>query len=280
MSVARQRVLLCCAAMLTRRYGTILAGAAALVALAPATAVAAPGSATMFVHSAKSGKIEDGKLTLRGVGRHVTWAASDGERSARVRIPTMHRALFARLAPPVTGTLHVAGHRGGEEPTFRLSRPRFNASRGTVSYRVRRVRKRTHARAAGLAKPRSFGAASLSVLSDDRDCLTMMENNTGHPLQLARAEVNGTWTTSPGTPGQTVLAPGHGTTWEAAGDGCGHTVDWQTTDVPGGALITISTAFDTGTPAPPYSCEASAGFGCTELSQNLVGFVNWGVHTQ
>ena len=38
-----------------------------------------------------------------------------------------------------TGTLHVAGHRGGDELTFKLSRPRYNAARRTVSYKIRRL---------------------------------------------------------------------------------------------------------------------------------------------
>jgi hypothetical protein len=39
----------------------------------------------------------------------------------------------------VTGVLHVAGYHGGDEPTFRLSQPRYSPSRQTVSYTVQRL---------------------------------------------------------------------------------------------------------------------------------------------
>jgi hypothetical protein len=46
----------------------LVAVATGLLAVAP-TASAAPGSATMFVHSAKSGELAGGRLTLHDVGR-------------------------------------------------------------------------------------------------------------------------------------------------------------------------------------------------------------------
>jgi hypothetical protein len=105
-------------------------------------------------------------LTLRGVGRRVTWAAHPG-RFGVLSVKRLHRLLFTPRTPSATGTLHVAGQRGGEELVLRLSRPRYNASRGTVSYRVRRLNKRTlpsrTARASGF-RARQFGAASLSIV--------------------------------------------------------------------------------------------------------------------
>ena len=41
---------------------------------APASAQVPPAGHTVFVHSALSGKLDGGRLTLRGVGRRVTWA--------------------------------------------------------------------------------------------------------------------------------------------------------------------------------------------------------------
>jgi hypothetical protein len=120
--------------------------------------------ADVYVQSAKSGELGGGRLTLRAVGRRVTWAAHPG-RFGVVSVKRLHRLLFTPSTPSATGTLHVAGQRGGEELVLRLSRPRYNASRGTVSYRVRRLNKRRlpspAARQSGNLM-RRFGAASLS----------------------------------------------------------------------------------------------------------------------
>jgi hypothetical protein len=53
---------------------------------------------TVFVHSAQSGELGGGRLTLRGVGRLVTWSQPSG-RSGVLSITQMHR-LLSRLASP------------------------------------------------------------------------------------------------------------------------------------------------------------------------------------
>jgi hypothetical protein len=74
--------------------------------------------------------------------------------------------MWAGVAAPARR--HVAGHSGGQEPIFRLSRPRYNAVRRTVSYRARPLNNKrlpgrlVDAAAAGAA--RGFGEASLSVV--------------------------------------------------------------------------------------------------------------------
>ena len=132
---------------------------------APAYAQAPPAGHTVFVHSALSGKLDGGRLTLRGVGRRVTWAHDSG-RSGVMAIKRLHRRLFSRRISAATGTLHVAGHRGGDELTFKLTRPRYNLARRTVSYQVKRLSggrlPRPAAQAAGGA--RRFGPASLSIV--------------------------------------------------------------------------------------------------------------------
>jgi hypothetical protein len=147
---------------LRRRPAVLVAVfAAGLLAAVPASAQA-PIDA-MFVHSAKSGELGGGRLTLQGGGPRVTWAHRSG-RSGVMPVRRMHRRVFSGAKPTATGTLHVAGHRGGQELTFRLSRPRYNAARGTVSYPVRRMKGRLPGRAAGAAGiARRFGAASLSI---------------------------------------------------------------------------------------------------------------------
>ena len=75
-----------------------------------------------------------------------------------------------------TGTLHVAGHHGGDEPAFALSRPRYDRDRRTVSYRAKpindgRVPRGAAARAA--QKATSFGAASLTIQAAPPPALTV-----------------------------------------------------------------------------------------------------------
>jgi hypothetical protein len=167
-----------------------------LVALAPASA----HGATTVVHSAESGKLAGGGLTLYGVGRKVTVTTNAG-RSPVVRVKTMHRRLFSPRTP-ATGTLHVDGHHGGDEPTFRLSRPRYNAARRTVAYRAKPLNNKPLPRAA--ATVRRFGAASLTiaphaaVMGGDyggNDCYNQFINETGYGMQFqsANKQPGDTW---------------------------------------------------------------------------------------
>jgi hypothetical protein len=169
------------------RLAGLAAVAVVLVALTPASA----HGATMFVHSARSGELAGGRLTLHGVGPNVTWATTAG-RSGVVPVARAHRRIFMRNAP-ATGTLHLAGHQGGDEPTFRLSGPRYNASRQTVSYRAKpldnKPLRRRAAGAGGRAAARRFGAASLSIVPHSTatnrvNCYTTFWNATRTALQV------------------------------------------------------------------------------------------------
>ena len=131
---------------------------------APVSAQAPPRDGTVFVHSAESGKLSGGRLTLLGVRPRVTWTHESG-RSGVMAVRQMHRMLFTPTSPEATATLHVAGHRGGDEPTFKLSDPRYNRARHTVSYKAKPLNNKTlpgrAVRAAATA--RTFGAASLTI---------------------------------------------------------------------------------------------------------------------
>ena len=59
----------------------------------------------------------------------ITWGES----------PNPRPRAFPPKPATATGTLHVAGHHGGDELTFKLSRPRYNAARRTVSYKIKRL---------------------------------------------------------------------------------------------------------------------------------------------
>ena len=139
---------------------------AAVVAASPAEAQTPPAGSSMFVQSAKSGELRGSRLALHGVSQRVTWAHNSG-RSGVMAVRRLHRLLFARAKPAPTGTLHVAGHRGGDELTFKLSRPRYNRARRTVSYRAKPLTSKPlpgqAIHSAGAA--RDFGAASLSIIA-------------------------------------------------------------------------------------------------------------------
>jgi hypothetical protein len=190
--------------------------AAGLAALAPASASASRG-ATMFVHSASSGELRGDRLTLRGVGRHVGWTTNGG-RSGRVSIARLHRRLFSPGRAPASGTLDIAGGRPGSELALELSRPRYDARRQTVAYRVKRLRtRRSGSGRAGAAAqrplPRRFGPASLTIVGSPRvrggiwshDCQTRAYNGTNHGVNGAgynlRVISATNWDTDTWTPG-------------------------------------------------------------------------------
>jgi hypothetical protein len=213
---------------------------AGLLAAALVSAEAARGGATMSVHAAKGGELGGSRLILRGVGRRVTWVTHAG-RSGVVSINRLHRRLF-QPGTPATAALHVAGRPGGAEPTFRLTRPRYNAARRTASYRVKRLNKRRPSRAAsgaaGFRRPRRFGAASLSIvgapqiMSGDNggnDCSVTVTNSTPWPLQATGEAKWPTDTWDPGIPFADVLPQGQSISWGSDGGlfrGCSVTGQW------------------------------------------------------
>jgi hypothetical protein len=245
----------------------------------------------VLVHSASSGELQGKRLTLRGVGRHVTWVHNGG-RSGRVTIRRMHRRIFTRTA---TGTLHVAGHSGGQEPAFRLSRPRYNAGRETVSYRVKRLnRVRLPGRAAGPAQSGSqFGAASLSIVphaqvmggdNGGNDCGIGLVNETGYGVQATGASKWDTDTWDPAIPsGQTVTSHSQNqgrdlhAFWQSDGGlwrGCSNTATWQLVvdpndptqaPPPQGVTYTFNVGWAWGAGSPTFSCTSTnAQFTCLQ----------------
>jgi hypothetical protein len=155
-----------------RRAGLVAALAAGLFAVGLA---GAPGaSALKFKHSAKSAELRDGRLILRGVSGRVSYLASSG-RWATARLKRVHMGVFLP-GRPATARLHEAGHRAGDDLSFRLTRPVYNAARRTVSFRARSLD--TTARAADAARRHSLPAA-LSRLG--RSSLTVSSHPTVAP---------------------------------------------------------------------------------------------------
>jgi hypothetical protein len=263
------------------RLAVLAAVAAALVALTPASA----HGATMFVHSARSGELAGGRLTLHGVGPNVTWTSTAG-RSGVAPVARAHRRIFM-LSAPATGTLHV-GHRGGDEPTFRLSRPRYNASRQTVSYRAKPLNnkplRRRAARAGGRRGARRFGAASLSIVPHSTvlnrvNCYTTFVNATRTALQVGsvtKALTDG-WDSGwfPPKLGLYVQANG-GDAWESYGievQSCGNSVTYKivgTTDT-----ITFSMSLD-GTEYSNTCTSTNPQFVCAN-QVDKPGYAEWNI---
>ena len=278
-----------------RVVGVVLA-AVGLFALLPMSASA--GSGMVLVHSAASGELQGKRLTLRGVGRHVTWVHNGG-RSGRVTIRRMHRRIFIRTA---TGTLHVAGHSGGQEPAFRLSRPRYNAGRGTVSYRVKRLnRVRLPGRAAGPAQSASrFGAASLSIVPHEQvmggdnggnDCGVGLVNETGYGVQVTGSSKWDTDSWDPAIAGGQIV-PSHSKVptgsdlrafWQSDGGlwrGCSNTATWQLVvdpndpaqaPPPQGVTYSFSVGWGWGSNSPTFGCNSTnAQFTCIQSGNYFI----------
>jgi hypothetical protein len=272
-----------------------------LVALAPATATAGatPSGSTVFTHSAKSGELGGGRLTLHGVSRRVTWVINSG-RSGVVSVRRLHAKLFAPGTPPATGTLHVAGDRGGDEVTFSLSRPRYSASRHTVSYAAKPLNHRSlpsrSARAAQSASAQQFGAASLSIVGAPEvsggdngglDCHQTLQNNTVHLLGASGESKWDTDTWDPGIPFQYNLdALGSVISWGSDGGllrGCSNTGQWtfipspSTGDPnPPNVTFTMTTTYPwSGTPTNTCTSTDPQDFPCLANGINSAGNATW-----
>ena len=272
---------------LVRLAGLVLVGAG-LCAFVPATASAA--GATLFTQSAKGGELESGRLTLRGVSGRVTYVLNNG-RPGTLSVGRLHR----RLLPPglpATGTLHVAGYRGGDEPSFRLSKPRSSAARHTVSYRARRLDGKPLPSAA--ARAGGFGAASLSIVPHPRltggdnggnDCSTTLTNNT--PF-LFQASAEGKWDTDtwdPGIPFQYYLdGDGSVITWQSDGGlwrGCSNSGGWTIVpdpynQNPPSATVTTSTTYPWTDPFSNTCTSTNPAFTCQAVN-NYAGNASWSI---
>ena len=257
----------------------------------------------MVMHSAKSGELKDGRLILRGVRGRVTWTGNDG-RFGVVSVERMHRRLFLPGIPYATGLLHVAGHRGGDEPTFKLSRPRYSAARRTVSYRAQRIRRRGSSRgsadAAQTSTPRRFGAASLSIIphrrltsEDAHHCAVRISNETGYGLKQVSHSHWDTDTWNPELPDGTVITSrpqtrsGEDTEafWESDGGfwrGCSATAIWELVvdpndptqaPPPAGAGFRIGLRWRWGEAAEPTCGSTSPELICVEAPANPNGWI-------
>jgi hypothetical protein len=244
-----------------RFAGIVVVAVAGLFALAPAAGALPAGSAVVFTHSAKSGELGGGRLTLHGVRRQVTWA-SNGGRFGMASVRRMHGVLFSPGITSATGTLHV-GQRRGDALTFRLSRPRYNASRRTVSYRAKPLRR-------GARMPRRFGAASLSLLDAPQvsrplnaSCNTSVTNGTKSDLKVTKADQQSSdsWAGS-GDPQGSVAHPLGALSWASNGGG----LDWDHcyTDITV-QVVGTATTFDV------YTVRGANGFSINRCTPNDSG---------
>ena len=236
--------------------------------LVAALAGASPASADVVVsHAAKSGALRDGRLILRGVGGRASYV-TDAGRSGTTAVRRMHERAFLP-GKPATGTLHIAGSGGGQEPAFRLTKPRYDASRRVVSYKAEPLRSAsaagTVARASALQAPRRFGAASLSILphpslaaggGGGHDCIMQVGVDPGGGAANLRLQSSAKWDTddwSMAPPSDILVADK--ATMESQGGlwrGCGFSTVWESL----GATITVAVSWPWND-APTTSCTVS-----------------------
>ena len=225
-------------------------------------------------HSAQSGELRGGRLILRGVSGRASYVTDDG-RSGTTSVRRLHRRVFLP-GKPATGVLHIAGARGGREPTFRLTRPRYAASRRTVSYRAKPIGGASAsggvARAAALTAPAEFGAASLSILphpslgsgSGGRACEVQIENaGSPHSERLNRQSFS-KWDTDDWIDGENPpwqIDANRATTVGSIGGlfrGCGNETVWQASTWDGKvATLTVDVSWQWRDPAPTTSCTST-----------------------
>jgi hypothetical protein len=276
----------------------VSAACLAAVLAAGMLASASPASADIAVsHSAKGGELRGGRLILRGVsGRVSWWHVTDANTSGTESVRRMHRRLFLPGTPP-TGRLHIAGSRDGDEPTFRLSKPRYNASRRTVSYKAKPLRSkplsRAAAHAAALRAPRRFGAASLSIVphptvasgdNGGNDCQVEVDNPLGGggygDLDL---QSSSKWDTDDWDPTQTppaVIQSGSDEHYESMGGlwrGCHNETVWVNTPFTGPAtIITIDVTWP-WTQLPTSTCTVSNPQAYQCIRSDRDGIIRWRV---
>jgi hypothetical protein len=262
---------------------------AGLLAIAAASASAQLSGATAtFVQSAKHGGLQGDQLTLRGVGRSVHWRSSSrGKPSGGVSFQLLERRLFSHSAA-VTADLHVAGQLGVAR--LQISHPSYNARRGTVSYRVKRLNQRR--------VPRRFGAASLSIVvpprvggTGDYSCQTQVEDNTAYglqPIDSTKSELD-KWALE--SPPDAAIGHGDVTSWESDGSlfkGCSNSVVWKFVSDPNSSnpptppsgTVTFSVDYPNDG-SPTYVCKPSySGVQCKQQYATRNGVVYWELVSQ
>jgi hypothetical protein len=224
----------------------------------------------MFVQTATGGTFHDGRLTLRGVTRHVAWFTDRPARdSGVVSFAALRRSLFSRGQPAPNAALYLSRRGPNAVVALELRRPRYNARRGRVSYAVKRLRRLGGSRMEHLARrlskrriPRRFGSASLFVDGGGGNtCTANLTNNTSGTVRVTSASKWDTddWNSqghSYADPTGVTLRPTNTTGWESVGGfarGCSNAVTWQTQ---GGVSITVQTT-DPWTGSNTLTCRPS-----------------------
>ena len=265
------------------RVGVLAVVLAAALSAAGLAGASAASAAAVFTHSAKSGELGGGRLTLHGVSGRVTYVVSGG-RSGTVSVRRLQRRLFLP-GLPATGTLHVAGHRGGDEPSFKLTKPRYNAARHSVSYKAKPLdHKRLPsgaAGAAGIRAARHFGAASLLIVPHQRlgsgndggnECemilMNRIENIDGVQLGTASKWDTDDWAPAPPTWGIPYFGMADWLSDGGLARGCSNTTTWNITGGDTGTF-TFSVTWNWGDSGPSHSCTSSnPKYTCVEADQS------------
>ncbi len=272
---------------------TLNAAGLAAGLLAVALVSASPASAGVEVsHAAESGALRDGRLILRGVSSRASYV-TDAGRSGTTSVERLHRRVFLP-GKPATGMLHIAGSRGRREPVFRLTKPRYDASRRIVSYKAEPLRSPSAAgaiaRATALQAPPQFGAASLSILphpslgsgSGGRACEVQIENAGSPHSETLNRQSFSKWDTDDWLGGDEPpwqINANRATIVGSVGSlfrGCGNETVWQASTWDGKtATLTVDVSWQWRDSMPTTSCTSTdpSFYQCVRSDNTIIRWI-------
>lgn len=217
---------------------SVLATAAVSLTIAVGAGAAEPQGSALFVQTADGGSFQHGRLTLRGVGHSLAWFSDRPEReSGTVSFPDFRQSLFGGDQPAPNAALDLPGKGLGGVAALRLTKPRFDAGSGTVSYRVQRLKAAGgnlgdyFDRFSGHDLPSSFGPASLFIDGAfGHTCYTTIVNATGYPIETVSSSKWSSDEWHPELPSSFGLGNGGSWSWGSQGGafrGCSNSAEWR-----------------------------------------------------
>ena len=281
----------------------LVTAAVGVLAFGSASASAARPTSLAFAQSATGGTVRHGRLTLRGVGRDVSWFTNGSDHwSGKTSFAAMRQVLFSRGQPAPTATLAVGGRRARSVVALKLSQPRFSPRLRVVSYRVRRQGK--------LRLPGRFGRAALTIIASpprsgnkpaapvgsapaprlggfllSTTCTTRFKNNTPYRLNfvLATKAAADDWIppSPPPNPNTrpTIVPPGGSFSWSSQATydrGCLNSTYWEPFPPQGGQVPLYEFETSTDWVGNPLVADcnvvgraAEGTYGCAKVSSKV-----------
>ncbi len=272
-----------------RRPFIVVLAAVAVTALsipAGSSAAAGPRGDALFVQAADSGTFRHGLLTLRGVSHQVAWFTDRPQRdSGTVSFRVFRRSLFSGKQAAPNAALDLAGKGLGGVAALRLRNPSFDPAKGTLTYRVKRLKNVSGnldhyvGRLSKRSLPSSFGAASLFIDNAlGNSCYTTVIDAGDFGLVTASSSKWSTDSWNPSLPSDFGIGQGDSWSWGSQGGafrGCSNSAVWN---MYAGATGTVSfTTTNPWTGSNTFDCAVSnPAFRCVKVSSSG-GSVTWSI---